>query len=210
MRACAALPTHRPWPAQEQATPYPIWPAMTLPLIGLALIIVPLAELAVFFVVGAQIGALPTLAGILITAILGATMLRNQGLRTWREAEARLVRGEAPVKQLFDGLCLFVSGAFLLTPGFLTDFVGFVLLIPGFRQVLGGAMWRFVQRRGMAMNATMQQSRGGTAPGVVDAEYRVVDPEEPPPEEPPPGDTPPDPLPGPSSGPTRPTGRTDP
>ena len=152
---------------------------MTFSLIGLAFIVVPVAEIALFIVVGQHIGLWLTLAGILITAVLGATLLRRQGLRTLQEAQARLSRGEAPVRQLFDGLCLFVAGAFLLTPGFLTDVAGFILLVPGFRQILGGALWRLLQRRGMVTNATMQTPgyRGET--GTVDAEYEVVDPSEP-------------------------------
>ena len=156
---------------------------MTFSLIGLAFIIVPVAEIALFIVVGQHIGLWLTLAGILITAVLGATLLRHQGLHTLQEAQARLSRGEAPVRQLFDGLCLFVAGAFLLTPGFLTDILGFILLVPGFRQILGGALWRLLQRRGMVMNATMQspgQSPGYRAgPDAVDVDYQVVDPAEP-------------------------------
>ena len=152
---------------------------MTFSLIGLAFIIIPVAEIALFIVVGQHIGLWLTLAGILITAVLGATLLRHQGLHTLREAQARLGRGEAPVRQLFDGLCLFVAGAFLLTPGFLTDIAGFILLVPGFRQILGGALWRMLQRRGMVMNAAMHTSAYGGEPGAVDAEYRVVDPPEP-------------------------------
>ena len=170
---------------------------MTLSLIGLAFIVVPVAEIALFILVGQQIGLWLTLAGIFITAILGAGLLRHQGLYTLREAQARLSRGEAPVQQLFDGLCLFAAGAFLLTPGFLTDIAGFFLLVPGFRQVLGAAFWRLLQRRGMVMHTGMHPPGHGTRSGVVDVDYQVVDPPDAGPSTEPPPDLEPGQRPGP-------------
>ena len=175
---------------------------MTLSLIALAFTVVTLAEIALLIVVGQQIGLWLTLASILFTAILGAALLRRQGVTILREAEARLHRGEAPVRQLFDGLCLFVAGAFLLTPGFLTDLLGFGLLVPGFRQVLGGALWRLLQRRGVVLNSAAGSPGRQTTTDVVDADYRVVDPQDPTSE----ADEPANPMPG-RPGPPR---RSDP
>ena len=112
-------------------------------IILLAFILVPIAEIAVFIEAGKWIGLWPTLGVIVLTALIGAAMLRQQGLRVLAQTQERLARGEMPVGELFSGLCLLVAGALLLTPGFLTDAVGFALLIPPLRDALG----TFVLRR---------------------------------------------------------------
>ncbi|MDH3701641.1 MAG: FxsA family protein [Alphaproteobacteria bacterium] len=112
-------------------------------IILLAFILVPIAEIAVFIEAGKWIGLWPTLGVIVLTALVGAAMLRQQGLRVLAQTQEKLGRGEMPVGELFSGLCLLVAGALLLTPGFLTDTVGFALLIPPLRDALG----YFVLRR---------------------------------------------------------------
>ncbi len=77
----------------------------------LALILVPLTEIAVFIEVGEALGLLPTLAIVVLTAVFGAALLRRQGLHTLRRAEASLARGEAPLAEVFDGVCLLLAGA---------------------------------------------------------------------------------------------------
>jgi UPF0716 protein FxsA len=99
----------------------------------LALILVPLSEIAVFIEVGEALGLAPTLVIVVLTAVAGAALLRRQGLDTLRRAEASLARGEAPVAEVFDGLCLLLAGALLLTPGFVTDAVGGLLFLPALR-----------------------------------------------------------------------------
>lgn len=112
-----------------------------MPLILIALIVVPLAEIAVFIQVGGWIGLAPTLLTVVLTAVLGAVLLRRQGLQTVQEAQAKLNRQEPPIRELFDGVCLFAAGAFLLTPGFLTDAVGFALLVPPIRLWIARKLW---------------------------------------------------------------------
>ena len=77
------------------------------------------------------------LATILVTAVVGAALVRRQGLATLARAQAEVDAGRPPVRELFDGVCILVAGALLLTPGFMTDALGLALLLPGFRVVLG-------------------------------------------------------------------------
>ena len=105
-----------------------------MPVLLLILFIaVPIAEIAIFIQAGERFGLWPTLGLVILTAILGTTLLRYQGLRALYRVQESLNRGEMPVGEVFTGLCLLIAGALLLTPGFLTDGVGFALFIPGIR-----------------------------------------------------------------------------
>jgi len=100
----------------------------------LAFLLVPLAEIYVLIQVGGVIGALPTVALVVFTAVLGATLIRAQGLATVARIRSSLDRGEVPAVEILEGACLLVAGALLLTPGFVTDSVGFLLLLPVLRR----------------------------------------------------------------------------
>ncbi|MBB4286407.1 FxsA family protein [Roseospira goensis] len=105
-------------------------------LLLIAFIGVPLLEIAVFIQVGGVIGLGWTLVLVVLTAVAGTLLLRAQGLSTLNRARASLDRGEVPMREVFDGACLLVGGALLLTPGFVTDTVGFLLLLPPVRGAL--------------------------------------------------------------------------
>jgi UPF0716 protein FxsA len=98
---------------------------------------VPILEIALFIQAGDIFGLWPTLAAIVATAIIGGTLIRAQGLATIDRARRSVEQGQAPVHEVFTGLCLLLAGALLMTPGFLTDSVGFLLLVPPFRRSLG-------------------------------------------------------------------------
>lgn len=98
---------------------------------------VPILEIAVFIQAGNLIGLWPTLAAVVLTAVAGAALLRAQGLAALRRARRQLDRGEMPIAEVVTGVCLLIGGALLLTPGFVTDTVGFLLLIPPVRNVVG-------------------------------------------------------------------------
>ncbi|MDX1609830.1 MAG: FxsA family protein, partial [Halofilum sp. (in: g-proteobacteria)] len=97
---------------------------------------VPLVEIYVLIEVGTVIGALPTIALCVLTAVVGAGLLRVQGFQTMRRAQENLNRGEIPAIEMFEGVALAFGGALLLTPGFLTDAVGFLCLVPWTRRWL--------------------------------------------------------------------------
>lgn len=157
-------------------------------LILLLFIAVPIAEIAIFIEAGELIGLAPTLALVVLTAILGTAMLRHQGLRALRRAEAALQRNELPMDEVLTGICLLVAGALLLTPGFLTDTVGFALMVPHVRRFLGQAIFHLLLRRGRAgvwagggMSGSMGSNMGDDAPDrgpnggtVIDGEFYEV------------------------------------
>ena len=80
--------------------------------------------------VGGYIGAWPTIGLVMVTAVIGVALLRIQGLATLTRGVSRLNHGELPAQEMVEGLLLAVAGALLLTPGFVTDIIGFVLLSP--------------------------------------------------------------------------------
>jgi UPF0716 protein FxsA len=108
------------------------------PLWFLLLIVIgfPLFELYLLIEVGSFIGALPTIALSVFTALLGGTLMRVQGLSASMRAQATMARGEAPAMEMIEGVAIFMAGALLLLPGFFTDAVGFLLLIPPVRRLL--------------------------------------------------------------------------
>lgn len=99
-------------------------------------IALPLVEMAILIWTGERIGLLPTLAIIIATGIAGAALVKRQGLAVWAAARMRMADGALPTRELAHGAMLLVSGAFLLTPGFLTDITGFALLVPAVREWL--------------------------------------------------------------------------
>ncbi len=118
-----------------------------MPVFVFLFIVMPIAEMAVLIQVGTMIGVLPTIGLVLLTAVIGAALLKQQGLATLTRANQRLNSGELPAREVAEGLILAVGGALLLTPGFITDTVGFLCLIPGTRQwFVGQAMKRMVVR----------------------------------------------------------------
>ena len=99
-------------------------------------IIVPVVEMWLLIEVGSVIGAFPTIALVLLTAMIGVALLRREGLSTLTRGQDKVNRGELPAQEMVEGLMLAVSGALLLTPGFVTDFVGFVGLLPWTRVLI--------------------------------------------------------------------------
>ncbi|MBF0281045.1 MAG: FxsA family protein [Zetaproteobacteria bacterium] len=100
------------------------------------LITIPLVELYVLIEVGSSIGGLATILLCLGTAALGATLVRYQGLKTIISAQESFMRGQAPTEQVLHGILLALTGILLVTPGFVTDILGFLLLIPALRNYL--------------------------------------------------------------------------
>ncbi|NNC90796.1 MAG: FxsA family protein [Akkermansiaceae bacterium] len=102
----------------------------------LLFILVPIAELAIFLTLGDKIGLGATLAIIILTGFLGAALTKSQGLRALERFRAASAKGTLPTTEIIDGLLILIAGAVLLTPGFLTDTVGFLLLVPPARAVI--------------------------------------------------------------------------
>ena len=149
-----------------------------MPVLLLILFIaVPIAEIAIFIQAGERFGLWPALGLVILTAILGTTLLRYQGLRALHRVQESLNRGEMPIGEVFTGLCLLVAGALLLTPGFLTDGIGFALFIPGIRHAIGSGLANLLMSRGAVH---VSHGHHGSTPyngpnnQVIDAEFTEV------------------------------------
>ena len=97
-------------------------------------IALPIIELFLLIKIGGVIGFLPTIALVILTAVIGSQLVRRQGLTVLSRIRESQARGEMPALPMLDGAALLLAGFMLLTPGFLSDALGFVLLVPGLRQ----------------------------------------------------------------------------
>lgn len=126
--------------------------------------VVPLLELFILVKLGNLVGVAPTIALVIVTGVLGAWLARVQGLGVVRRLRSELAEGRLPAEAVIDGLLILVAGAVLLTPGLITDTVGFVLLVPpgraAIRKIVAGAFARKVNRQD---------------PTVIDVEWRRED-----------------------------------
>lgn len=133
-------------------------------LVILALLLgVPIIEIALFITVGEWIGLWATLGLVVITAVAGTWLLRRQGLSMLMRLRATLERNELPVIEMIDGACLLVAGVTLLTPGFLTDAIGFLLFLAPVRAVIAKAVLNRVVAR--ADVHVYRSGGGGPSPG---------------------------------------------
>jgi UPF0716 protein FxsA len=108
-----------------------------MPLLLLALfVLVPLVEIYVIIQVGQAIGALWTIALLVADSILGAVLMKSQGRRAWRRFQVALAEGRVPAREVLDGALVIFGGAFLLTPGFVTDIFGALFLLPPTRAII--------------------------------------------------------------------------
>ena len=116
-------------------------------LLLLALIVVPIVELYVIIQVGQSIGVLPTIALLIAMSLLGGFLLRREGSRTWRALREALRAGRLPAKEVADGALVVLGGSLLLTPGFASDVLGLLCILPPTRAVLRRSLTGVVARR---------------------------------------------------------------
>jgi len=128
-----------------------------------AFIGVPLIEIGLFIEVGGLIGLWPTIAVVILTAMAGAALLRHQGLGALARLQQSLDNGEPPVDPVFDGFCLLAAGMLLLTPGFFTDAVGFLLFVPPVRAGLKRLLANRIQMHTAASGHTQAHTQSGEA-----------------------------------------------
>lgn len=121
--------------------------------------VVPLIEIACFILIGNAIGLWPTLAGVLITALVGSIVIRMQGIALLREIRETIGRGQLPTRALGDAMMIAIAGAFLLAPGYFTDLIGILLLLPPVRA------WIY---HVLSTRFTIAAQRSTQRPGVLD------------------------------------------
>lgn len=107
----------------------------TFPIFAFLFLVVPIIEIYLLIQVGAVIGALPTILLVVATAVIGAYLLRQQGLSTLSRFQQNMATGVLPAREMLEGVLLLIGGALLMTPGFFTDAIGFMCLIPMTRQL---------------------------------------------------------------------------
>jgi UPF0716 protein FxsA len=148
-----------------------------LPLV-LLFIAVPIAELAVIIQVGQAIGVWWTIGLLVADSLFGSWLMRHQGRATWRRFNEAVQGGRVPTREVLDGALVIFGGALLLTPGFITDILGLILLVPPSRALVRGILARRLTHRMLASAARSRRVRGdydveGTA---VDIENDRIEP----------------------------------
>jgi UPF0716 protein FxsA len=144
-------------------------------LLVLGVIALPVVEIALFVKSAEAIGVLPTVAAAVLAGIAGIALLQRQGLAILLLARQQLARGELPLDAGFDALCLTLAGVLLVLPGFLTDAMAIVLLLPPVRA--GLKWWLSRHFRAVVVGRAGPRPTAG-APPVIEADYRVVDGED--------------------------------
>jgi UPF0716 protein FxsA len=124
-------------------------------------IVVPIAELYVLIQIGQAIGILPTIALLILDSILGAALMRSQGRAAWLRFNGALAEGRVPGREVLDGALVIFGGALLLTPGFLSDILGLILLLPPTRAIVRTVLVRRFGGRIVAGAASGAQARMG-------------------------------------------------
>ncbi|NOY39940.1 MAG: FxsA family protein [Nitrospirae bacterium] len=110
-------------------------------------IVVPVVELSLLIKVGSIIGTLNTIIIVLLTAAIGAYMVKLEGLGVMYRIQKNLLEGIFPAEELIDGMMILIAGVLLLTPGFITDIIGFLMVFPGSRNVIKRLARRYFDRR---------------------------------------------------------------
>ena len=131
----------------------------------------PLLEVAAFAKIGAEVGVVNTLLFCVLTAAVGGWIVRQQGLETLFKAQSNLRGGKLPLNELFDGFCIVIAGALLLTPGFVTDFIGFSLLVPPFRSVLQKIAKKYGH---FSVSGAASSSTASQYDDIIEGEYESV------------------------------------
>ena len=146
-----------------------------LPLLLLLFLIVPLLELYVILQVGQAIGVLPTIAILIADSVLGSVLMRSQGRLAWRRFNLAVAEGRVPAREAIDGVLVIFGGALLLTPGFVTDVFGALLLLPFTRPLIRRLLVRRFASR-MVASATGRPRTGRGESWDVDGTATEVDP----------------------------------
>ena len=136
-----------------------------LPWILAAVVILPIAEIAVFVEIGSQWGLWPTIGTVFATAVVGSILIRRQGMNIFNQVQNEVHAGRFSDLKIFDGLTFLTAGALLLAPGFITDAAGCLLFIPFIRHFLLTLIASFFKVRLSAINRSTSQPREQTIEG---------------------------------------------
>jgi UPF0716 protein FxsA len=115
--------------------------------LALLIIVIPAIDIGVLLLSGKTIGLFPTIAFIIFTGVLGAYLAKREGLQTIKRVQEQLSYGQIPGDSLLDGICILIGATLLLTPGFVTDLFGFLLLFPPSRKPFKFLMINALRKR---------------------------------------------------------------
>ena len=141
---------------------------------------IPIVEMYLLIEVAKRIEALPTILLVMLTAVLGVSLIRQQGLSTLTKGIRRLNQAEIPAAEIIEGVLLAVAGAFLITPGFLTDFIGFMIIIPMIRRITALMLLKRMAARadfrtkGSDLRGGSNKTRDASG-SVIEGEYEKKD-----------------------------------
>jgi len=155
----------------------------TFPIFTILFLVIPIVEIYILLEVGSIIGAFPTIILVVLTAVIGAGLLRQQGLSTLARLQQNMGQGKLPAQEMIEGVLLAVGGALLMTPGFVTDTMGFLCLLPFSRKFIAqNIMKRSADKVKAGVNAQMggftYQSYSERKPSdsnVVEGEFTEVE-----------------------------------
>ena len=141
---------------------------------------IPIVEMYLLIEVAERIDALPAILLVMLTAVLGVSLIRQQGLSTITKGISRLNQAEIPAAEIIEGILLAMAGAFLITPGFLTDFIGFTITIPVTRRIIALMLLKRLSARAEFRTNTFDLGSGPykkpETPGpVIEGEYENKD-----------------------------------
>ena len=141
---------------------------------------IPIVEMYLLIEVAERIEALPTIVLVMLTAVLGVSLIRQQGLSTLTKGIGRLNQAEIPAAEIIEGVLLAVAGAFLITPGFLTDFIGFMIIIPIIRRIIALMLLKRMAARADFLTNGHEFGGGSdktrdTSGSVIEGEYEKKD-----------------------------------
>ena len=144
-----------------------------MPLV-LIFFLTPIVEMYLLIEVAGYINTLPTIGLVMLTAVIGVALLKRQGVQTLTRGVGRLNRGEVPATEIAEGILLGIAGALLITPGFVTDAVGFLLLFPPTRQMIAAALIKRVEvsaTNNIHMHVDPQQRSTQNESVTIEGEY---------------------------------------
>lgn len=139
--------------------------------IFLLVLIIPFVEMYLLIAVGGLIGALPTILLVVLTAVMGAWLLRQQGFAIWQRLQSSLAQGQIPAYEMVEGPIILVGGALLLTPGFITDLLGFACLMPKIRRKIA----KYIIENHMVKMGGFPPANRSNDPSALDGEFRRED-----------------------------------
>ena len=156
-----------------------------MPILFILFVVIPVIEITILIKVGQAIGGWYTVGLVLLSAFIGVNMLRYQGVTTLMRAQAKIQSGEMPLSEMRDGIVIAIGGALLITPGFVTDAIGFACLLPFTRglffKIFGERVASaFVSRGGSAHfysqgDSTFEESHRSSADDIIEGEFFDVD-----------------------------------